>query len=232
MASLGFADALSHVGVTYLAASPETMVSPGVPSNVAHAIAAHESDPREMADAVVNDVMQYRYNVGPGFDYTPAAAFDVLDVSRQSFSGVESSVKRLNDALAAATGSQRDAIRQDASAIEGMARIPDATPDMPWHADRPALALYDSLASDDRLDASIRSAARDAEKAVGGIVLAHRESNSFVPFDGSNYSDAAGPTVHFPVTRKQIDPWAPRISETHNRFFAETDAGALERVIA
>ncbi|MHB8306275.1 MAG: hypothetical protein ACYDEU_09735, partial [Vulcanimicrobiaceae bacterium] len=39
MSSLGFADALSHAGVRYLAASPETMVSPGVPSNVAGAIA-------------------------------------------------------------------------------------------------------------------------------------------------------------------------------------------------
>lgn len=59
---MGFADALSHAGVRYLAASPETMLAPGVPSDVAHAIAAHQNDPKAMAKAVVNDVMRTTYD--------------------------------------------------------------------------------------------------------------------------------------------------------------------------
>jgi hypothetical protein len=34
------------------------------------------------------------------------------------------------------------------------------------------------------------------------------------------------------MSEKQIDPWAPRITETHNRFFEETHAAAAERVLA
>src|SRR5262249_49247689 len=48
MDTMGFADALSHAGVRYLAASPETMLAPGVPSGVAHAIASHPNDATAM----------------------------------------------------------------------------------------------------------------------------------------------------------------------------------------
>jgi hypothetical protein len=113
-----------------------------------------------------------------------------------------------------------------------MVRFPEATPDMPWHADRPAIALYDTFANDSRLDSALRGAAKNAAHSVGSLVLAHKESRDFQPFGGSNYRDAAGPTVHFPVNGKQVDPWAPHISETHNRFFVATDAAAAERVIA
>src|SRR5579862_3631613 len=58
MDTMGFADALSHANVKWLAASPETMLAPGVPSDVARAIASHEDDPKAMANAVVRDVMQ------------------------------------------------------------------------------------------------------------------------------------------------------------------------------
>ncbi|MGA8575262.1 MAG: hypothetical protein WB609_06155 [Candidatus Cybelea sp.] len=58
---MGFADALSHAGVRYLAASPETMLAPGVPSNVAHAIAEHENDPDALAKSVVSEVMRTKY---------------------------------------------------------------------------------------------------------------------------------------------------------------------------
>ena len=116
--------------------------------------------------------------------------------------------------------------------MQGMVRFSDATPDMPWHADRPALALYAKIAGDDRLDAQLRAAAADAEKSVRAIVVAHAESSSFEPFGGSDYRDAIGPTVHFPVTKRSIDPWAPHITETHNTFFAETGAAAAERVFA
>ncbi len=233
MSSLGFADALSHAGVKYLAASPETMVSPGVPSDVADAIAKNPGDPKAMGNAVIGDVMHQRYGLD-GQTWGPAAAFDVLDVSRAKMQGIESSVKALNDAIAEHKDDHGEvaAIRGDAKANDGMVRFHDATPDMPWHADRPAIALYNTIASDGRLDSTLRSAAQQAAKAVREIVVAHGESKHFAPFDGSSYSDAVGPTTHFPINAAQVDPWAPKVSETHNRFFDETDAAAAERVIA
>lgn len=233
MSSLGFSDALSHAGVKYLAASPETMVSPGVPSEVADAIAQNPNDAHGMADAVVKDVMTQHYGAGAE-KWSPAAAFDVLDVSRSKMRGVEGAVKDLNDAIAARKNdaSTVAAIRQDARSVKGMVRFPEATPDMPWHSDRPAIALYDKIAKDTRLDGDLRQDAIVAENAVGSLVLAHAESRSFEPFGGSRYTDAVGPTVHFPTSGKQVDPWAPRVSETNNRFFNETDAAAAERVVA
>ncbi|MHB8230934.1 MAG: hypothetical protein ACYDG0_09165 [Vulcanimicrobiaceae bacterium] len=233
MSSLGFADALSHAGVRYLAASPETMVSPGVPSNVADAIAKNPNDPQAMGKALVNDVMHQRYGLD-GQTWGPAAAFDVLDLDRAKMQSVESSVKELNDAIASEKGNAGAvaALREDAKRVPGMVRFHDATPDMPWHADRPAIELYGTIASDGRLDARLRKDAAGAQSAVENLVVAHKESHSFGPFDGDSYADAAGPTTHFPINPAQIDPWAPKVSETKNRFFAETDAAAAERVIA
>ncbi|MEO6913098.1 MAG: hypothetical protein ABI182_03630 [Candidatus Baltobacteraceae bacterium] len=233
MSSLGFADALSHAGVKYLAASPETMVSPGVPSDVVDAIAKNSSDPTAMGKAIVSDVMHQKYGVD-GQTWGPAAAFDVLNLDSAKMRTVETSVKALNDAIGARKNDRAEvaAIRSDAKTNEGMVRFPEATPDMPWHADRPAIALFGTLASDSRLDSALRSLAKSAQTAVANTVVAHQESKSFAPFDGSNYADAVGPTTHFPVNPKQIDPWAPRVSETNNRFFDETDAAAAERVIA
>lgn len=233
MASLGFADALSHAGVRYLAASPETMVSPGVPSDVADAIAKNPSDPQAMGKALVGDVMRQKYGA-EGDTWGPAAAFDVLDLDRAKMQNVVNAVKALNDAIAshAGDGSTVDALREDARSVRGMVRFHDATPDMPWHADRPAIALYDTIADDTRLDPSLRHDAARASHAVSGIVIAHKESRRFEPFDGSNYTDAVGPTTHFPIKPGQVDPWAPKVSETRNRFFNETDAAAAERVIA
>lgn len=231
MSSLGFADALSHAGVKYLAASPETMISPGVPSAVAEAIARNMDDPQAMAKSAVNTVMNYKYG-DREFGYTPAAAFDVLDLDRAKMQNVESSVKALNDAIASTDSQTASRIRNDAQSVDGMARFPDATPNMPWHSDRPAIALYEKVSKDTRVDANVRKLAANAAHAVNGIVLAHKESSGFAPFDGSSYADAAGPTVHFATKAAQVDPWAPKISETNNRFFKETDAAAMERVIA
>ncbi len=232
MASLGFADELSHAGVKYLAASPETMVSPGVPSNVADAIAKH-GDARGMGKAVVDDVMHQKYGA-EGETWGPAAAFDVLDLDAAKIRNVETSVKALNDGIAARKHDKSEvgAIRQDAKSVQGMVRFSEATPDMPWHADRPAVALYDTLASDGRLDPALRKAAKTAANSVASLVVAHKESRDFQPFDGNSYADAVGPTVHFPVNAAQVDPWAPHVTETHNRFFAATDAADAERVIA
>ncbi len=231
MSSLGFADDLSHAGVNYLAASPETMLSPGTPSSVAHAIAQHLDDPVAMAKAVVSNVMEYKYAAG-GEQWGPAAAFDVLDLDRPKWNAVETTVKIFNDAVGTAAKSETAAIREDARAIDGMVRFPEATPDMPWHADRPAIALYRTIASDGRLSADLRADAASAATAIATTVLAHRESGDFAPFAGASYADAAGPTVHFPVSPRQIDPWAPHLSERENTFYKRVDGDTIARIIA
>jgi len=53
MATVGFSSALSHAGVDYLAASPETMLAPGVPTGVAHDIAHNLGDAHAMARSIV-----------------------------------------------------------------------------------------------------------------------------------------------------------------------------------
>ncbi len=235
MDTMGFSDALSHVGVRYLAASPETMLAPGVPSDVAHAIASHENDPKAMAKGIVGDVMTTKYDVGDFGGFGPAAAFDVLDLDPAKMRLAETAIKRLNDDVAAQAGQSgvRGVVRGDARAIQGMVRFPEATKDMPWRADRPAIAFYGALASDGRLDARLRGDARAAAAAVSDLVLAHRESGEFEPFGGADYSDAAGPTVHLPTSRNQIDPWASAgVSETNNAFYKNVDQAKMTRVLA
>jgi hypothetical protein len=235
MDTLGFADALSHAGVKWLAASPETMLAPGVPSDVAHVVASHQGDPKGMATAVVADVMRTTYGAGGFGGFGPAAAFDVLDLDPQRIAQAETAIKQFNDAVAtrAREPGVRVAVREDVRSVDGMARFPEATGDMPWRADRPAIAVYDTIASDARLDAPLRREAKAASDAVRGLVLAHRESCAFGPFGGADYSDAIGPTIHAPVKRSQIDPWAGAgISETHNAFYRGVDQDKLAHVIA
>src|SRR5579862_710740 len=205
MDTMGFADALSHAGVRYLAASPETMLAPGVPSGVAHAIASYENDAAAMAHAVTNEVMRTKYDADDFGGFGPAAAFDVLDLDPAKIRQAETEIKRLNDDVAsdAATGISHSAIREDARAIEGMVRFPHGNA-LPWRADRPAMAFYDTLASDGRLSDRIRDDARAASGAVANLVLAHRESGGFEPFGGADYTDAIGPTIHLPTSRRQI----------------------------
>ena len=227
---LGNISALSKAGVRFLAASPETMLAPGAPTSVAEAIARHAGDPKSMAKAIVDRVMHARYDAGDGERFAPAAAFDVFDLAPEKVGVMERSVSELNAALSAAAQRRplRAAIREDARAIDGMVRFPGSG-GLPWHADRPALALYETLAADGRLPGNVREAARHAHAAVAGLVLAHAESDGFAPFDGADYSDAAGPTVHFPVTKRQIDAWAPQVSETDNAFYAGSGADELSR---
>ena len=235
MDTMGFADALSNAGVRYLAASPETMLAPGVPSDVAHAIAAHQSDPQAMAKAVTNDVMATKYDAGDFGGFGPAAAFDVLDLDSAKIRHAEASIKRLNDDVAAEAQDHavRGVVREDARAIDGMVRFPEGGKGLPWHADRPAIAFYDTLATDGRLDAILRNDARAAEQAVRDLVLAHRESDGFGPFGGADYSDAVGPTIHLPTSFGEIDPWASTgVSEIKNDFYRKVDEGAMTRVIA
>jgi len=235
MDTMGFADALSHAGIRYLAASPETMLAPGVPSDVAHAIAAHENDPAAMAKAVTNDVMRTKYDAGDFGGFGPAAAFDVLDLDPVKIAKAEAAIKRLNDDVAtqAKDGGVRGAVRDDARGIDGMVRFPEGGKGLPWHADRPAIAFYDTLANDGRLNAILRDDARSAENAVSELVLAHRESAGFEPFGGADYSDAVGPTIHLPTSQRAIDPWARAgVSETDNAFYRNVDEAAMTRVIA
>ncbi len=235
MDTMGFADALSHAGVRYLAASPETMLAPGVPSDVARAIASHENDPAAMAKAITGDVMRTKYDAGDFGGFGPAAAFDVLDLDPAKIRRAEASIKRLNDDVAtqASNPGVHSLVREDARAIDGMVRFPESTKDMPWRADRPAIAFYETLASDGRLAAALRNDAGAAASAVRDLVLAHRESGNFKPFGGADYSDAIGPTVHLPTTRRQIDPWASAgVTETDNAFYRNVDEAAMTRVIA
>jgi hypothetical protein len=235
MDTMGFADALSHAGVKFLAASPETMLAPGAPSNVAHAITSNENDPNAMAKAVVSDVMRTKYDAGDFGGFGPAAAFDVLDLDPAKIANAESAIKRFNDDVLSARHEAgiRNAVRADVRSVDGMARFPESTPDMPWHADRPAIAVYNAVASDERLSATLRDDAKAASKAVGNLVLAHRESKSFDAFGGADYSDAAGPTLHLPTKPSQVDPWASNgISETDNAFYRSVDGDKLSGVLA
>jgi hypothetical protein len=229
MQSLGFADALSQSGVRYLAASPEIMLAPGVPTTVASAIAQHLDDPQRMAQSVVSATMNARYLIG-GEAFAPAAAFSVVDTSPEKMAQIRSAVKTLDDDLAAAISkspSLAPHVRGDERAIHGMARAENAS--LPWRADRPAIALYDKLTSDARLPQNVRDDAHAASGAIRSAVLAHRESREFAPYGGVSYSDAAGPTVHAPIRENQIDPWAPQMTETANAFWKEVDADHLTR---
>ena len=233
MATLGFESALSHAGVRFLAASPETMLAPGAPTGVAIDIARNAGDPAAMASSLVKRVMNERYDAGTAGQFGPAAAFDVFDLDPKKIAGIETTVRTLDAALANAAHKRADraVIREDAKAIHGMVRFPGATT-LPWRADRPALTLYQTFAEDGRLGADVRSAARDAAAAIGLSVLAHGESDDFAPFHDADYSDAAGPTVHFPVSGAQIDSWAPEVSETDNAFYHSVGAGKLAKAVA
>jgi len=232
MDTLGFADALSRAGVKYLAASPETMLAPGVPSaKVADALTR---DGAGWPQAVVDATMRARYDIG-GDAYHPAAAFDVLDLDPAKLASVRSAVHALNDEVAGlrrtAGGAEllRD-VRGDVRSVRGMVRF-DHSADMPWHADRPAEAVYGSIADDARLPERIRDAARHASTAVDALVLAHQESSDFGPFHAS-YADAAGPTGHFPVTRKSYDSWADAgAAETHNGFYDAVNGREFARAV-
>ncbi len=233
MATLAFSSALSHAGVKYLAASPETMLAPGVPSGIAHDIAAHTGDARGMAKAVVDSTMNESYDAGLAGTFGPAAAFDVIDLDAGKTAAVAAAVRTLDTSLIAAAKDpgQRAALREDAKGIDGMVRFPEGKA-LPWRADRPAIALYQTFAQDGRLGQDVRAAALHAANAVADTVLAHRESNDFAPFNDADYSDADGPTVHFPLTHKQIDTWGPQISETDNAFYKSVGAAGVAKVIA
>ncbi len=226
MATLGFESALSHAGVRYLAASPETMLAPGMPTTAVEAIARHPGDPAAMAHDLVARTMRTRYEV-QGETYAPAAAFDVLDLDPAKIGTMERAVKRLDGAIAreaSAHPSVARAVRADAKHVDGMVRF--TREKLPWHADRPALALYDAFARDARLPDSVREAASGARDAVGATVLAHAEARG--GFDDADYTDAVGPTVHFATTAKQRDPWAPEISETDTSFYARVGADRVD----
>ncbi len=233
MATVAFSSALSHAGVAYLAASPETMLAPGVPTGVAHDIARHLGDAPAMARSIVEDTMNTTYGVRSA-SFAPAAAFDVIDLAPEKTAKLEQSVATLDSALIAEVRSDRatrTAIREDARAIDGMVRFPEGKA-LPWRADRPAIALYQTLSEDGRLSAEVRTDALAARNAVAATVLAHRETDDYAPFADADYSDAYGPTVHFPLSRAQIDTWAPSISETDNAFYKAVGAAGLTKVVA
>jgi len=231
MATLGFADALSRSGVRYLAASPETMLAPGAPSaKIADAL----TQPGDWASAVVDATMQTRYGDARS-SYHPAAAFGVFDLDPAKIQAVRSAVAGFNASVVGLRRLPSGAdmlhdVRSDIRSIPGMARF-DHSADMVYHADRPAEAVYDAIASDSRLPASVRNTAAAARDAVGALVLAHREYAWFAPLN-SSYADAAGPTEHLPLTPQQYDPWSSGgVTETHNEFFGAVHGRELARAL-
>jgi len=82
------------------------------------------------------------------------------------------------------------------------------------------------------LGAGLRTAARTADSAIAATVMAHGESKDFAPFGDASYRDAVGPTVHFPLSKKQVDPWAPVVSETKNAFAKQVGEAKVARALA
>jgi hypothetical protein len=231
MATLGFADALSRSGVKYLAASPETMLAPGVPSAKVADVLTQGGD---WADNLVSVTMHVSFGQGAAA-YHPAAAFDVFDLDQKKVAAVRSAVGAFNDSVVevarGVSGAKfaRD-IRSDIAAVPGMARF-DHSSDMIYHSDRPVEAVYDRIRADGRLPGSVREAATDARETIGALVVAHSESAWFAPFRTS-YADAAGPTAHLPLTPNQYDPWSSGgVSETHNEFFDAVHGRELARAL-
>lgn len=231
MASLGFEASLSRAGVHYLAASPETMLAPGAPSaKIADALTRGGDWPQAVVDATMDE----RYRIS-GDVYHPAAAFDVLDVSPDKIDRVRGALRSFNDAVAALPRSSAGVetvrgIRADIRSVRGMVRY-DHGADLPWHADRPAEAVFDAIAADSRLDANLRNKAAGVASAVRDSVVAHGEAGMFAPFRAS-YADSAGPTAHLPLTRRQYDPWADQgVAETSTAFYDDVDGPAFARRI-
>ena len=185
-----------------------------------------------MARTVVADVMRTKYDAGDFGGFGPAAAFDVLDLDPAKIARAEAAIRRFNDDAVAGAAMRRsrglargrgcDRRHGALSASDqrhALARRP------PGHRrvrhDRERRAARRPL----RADAAARAAVRD-------LVLAHRESADFGAFGGADYSDAAGPTLHLPRVRQQIDPWAASgVSETGNAFYKNVDEDEMTRVL-
>jgi hypothetical protein len=74
------------------------MLAPGVPTAVAHDIAENLHAPDKMAKDVVDTTMDTHY--GTRHDgFTPAAAFDVIDLDPKKTAAVASAVTNLDAAL-------------------------------------------------------------------------------------------------------------------------------------
>lgn len=92
------------------------MLAPGVPSAVAHDIAAHVGDPQAMAKAIVDTTMNESYDAGPAGTFGPAAAFDVIDLDAGKTAAVAAAVRTLDTSVVAAAkrsyGPRRDSGRR------------------------------------------------------------------------------------------------------------------------
>jgi len=77
----------------------------------------------------------------------------------------------------------------------------------------------------------VRADAARAERSIQATVLAHEESAHVAAFEGADSRDAAGPTVHFPLSADQVEPWAPTVSVTDNASFKKVDSNAETRNI-
>jgi len=207
------------------------MLAPGAPSaQIADALTRSA----DWASAIVDTTMKARYGDARS-PYHPAAAFDVFDLDAEKIETMRSAVTAFNDSVVGLRHASNGAellhdVRSDIRSVPGMARF-DHSADMVYHADRPAEAVYEAVASDARLPQGVRDAASDAKQAVAAIVLAHSEYAWFAPLNAS-YADAAGPTAHLPLSAELYDPWSfGGVTETHNAFFKAVHGRDLARAL-
>ncbi len=230
MSTMGFADALSRVGVKYLAASPETMLSPGVPTGVADAIARNINDPSAWRTAWSETVMRARYAT-PSVNRSERPRHSTCSIVRRTRSQMQNAaIKAFNDAAGADTPT---AARSAATSPRSRAWCAFLTQRRTCHGTpiaRRSRCTMPSLQTPTcrRAYATMRAPQPMHARARDGA----QESRRFGPFDGSSYADAVGPTIHAPLSAKQLDPWAPKISETNNAFYDAVDQAKFVRAVA
>jgi hypothetical protein len=94
------------------------------------------------------------------------------------------------------------------------------------------MALYDTFAGDTRLSERRPHGCGDGvQSRRRHRARTQAESKDFAPFGGADYRDAVGPTVHFATNPGQLDPWAPKVSETHTAFYKEVGAKKLDHAL-
>jgi hypothetical protein len=178
---------------------------------------ARASDPKFRSADVWLDLVDHGGGYGGGLQADSSGGFMSLqDVAGAISDGRAAFRKKFLGADDSVTGVLANQCLT--ATIRGMVRF-DHSAEMPWHADRPAIASYQAIADDGRLPEHLREAAAHAAAAVNYLVLAHKESTNFGPFHPS-YADAIGPTVHLPITKQLYDSWADQsVLEMHNDFF-------------
>ncbi len=176
-----------------------------------------------------------KYDAGGLRRFEPAAAFDVLDLNPSNSmrwnvrSGFERRRwERRPHARACAASCAR--MRGQSTAWCGFRKANQTCRGAPIARQSRFITRWRRMDVSTR-DSAVMLRAPRARSAI--LVLAHRESDDFAPFGELDYSDAVGPTVHLPTSRRQIDPWASHgVVETDNAFYRNVDQGEMTRALA